>query len=73
MPGTLAWQVEQLRGGKSLLTDDASESMRRACTRAISKVTDQEPQRAYDLSLWYAVHRTGEGEPLKLLKIKRLA
>jgi hypothetical protein len=71
--GSLTWQVERLRCGESLLKDDASDAMRRACRKAIDAIMGREPQRNYVLSTWYAVHHTGEGETFRLLKLKRVA
>ncbi|MEM5371990.1 hypothetical protein V4C53_39055 [Paraburkholderia azotifigens] len=70
--GSIAWYVQHLDRGESWLTEDVSESMHRACHRAIEKVTQRQPMREYVLSTYYAVHSKGDGQTFALLKLKRL-
>jgi hypothetical protein len=70
--GSLAWQVERLHVGESLLKPSATETLRRMCLRAIAEVSGRQPLRQYKLDLWLALHHTGTGESTRLYKIQRI-
>lgn len=70
--GSLAWQVDRLGVGESLLKAGGTETHRRVCLRAIANVMKRQPSRKYDLDLWFALHHSGTGESVRLYRIRRV-